>query len=259
PHTVSMEFVPQLLVQDKYIIDLSADYRLKDPRIYKEFYKIQHKDEENLKKAVYGLPEFYRYKIKNKKLIANPGCYPTVSILAVAPLLALEIVEPQNIIIDAKSGVSGAGKKLVEELLFCEVDEDFRAYKPNLHQHIPEIKQELNRLSGQKINLTFVPHILPLKRGIFITVYANKKEKKKKDLLNLYKRFYKKEPFIRIRDDLPSLKDVVGTNYCDITLIEEREKIILIAVIDNLLKGAAGQAVQNMNIIFGYQETLGLL
>jgi len=264
PHTVSIEIAPKLLNAGKKVIDLSADYRLKDAKIYEKFYRVKHRDKINLIKAIYGLPEIYRAKIKDARLIANPGCYPTVSILALAPLAALNLADLDSVIIDAKSGVSGAGRRAALEFSFCELNEDFKAYKINMHQHIPEINQELSKLSGKKMNVTFVPHLLPLNRGILATIYVRKSQKSKvksQNLINLYKKFYKKEPFVRIRDadEFPALKDVVGTNFCDIGIKENAENVIIIAAIDNLLKGASGQAVQNMNIMYGFPEYTALL
>ncbi len=264
PHTVSMEMAPKLLSAGKKVIDLSADYRLKDTKIYMQFYKTKHKDKINLSKAVYGLPELYRVKIKVAQFIANPGCYPTAGILALAPLVAFNLVDLGSIIIDAKSGVTGAGKKVVENFLFSEINEDFKAYKVDIHQHAPEINQELSKLADKRINVTFVPHLLPLNRGILETVYLKKTQKlksKNQNLINLYKKFYKKEPFVRIREegDFPKIKDVVHTNFCDIGIKDSGDTIIIIAAIDNLLKGASGQAVQNMNIMYKFPEYTALL
>lgn len=263
PHTVSMKFAPKLLKLGKKVIDLSADYRIKNPKVFEKFYKTSHKDQVNLKGAVYGLPELSRAKIKTAKLLANPGCYPTSAILGLAPLVALGLVDTDSIIIDAKSGVSGAGKKLENEYLFSEVQGDFRAYKVNTHQHAPEINQALSKLSGKKINVTFVPHLLPIERGILSTIYLKKASgaKFKCGLIELYKRFYKKEPFIRIRPDgvFPRIKDVAKTNFCDIGIKQFGETIIVISAIDNLLKGASSQAVQNMNIMYKLPERTGLI
>ncbi len=264
PHTVSMAIAPKIIKTGRKVIDLSADYRLKDAVVYEKFYKVKHKDKVGLKQAVYGLPEIYRANIKTAKLLANPGCYPTCAILSLAPLVAFDLVESDSIIIDAKSGVSGAGKKLTKDFLFYEVNGDFRAYKVNEHQHIPEINHALSKLSGKKINVTFVPHLLPLERGILETIYVKKNKKspgKNKKIIELYKKFYKKEPFVRIREEneFPRIKDVVGTNFCDMGIKEGSESVIIVAVIDNLLKGAAGQAVQNMNIMYNFPEHLGLL
>ncbi len=266
PHTVSMSLAPKILKTGRKVIDLSADYRLKDAVVYEKFYKAKHMDKENLKIAVYGLPEIYRVNVKNARLVANPGCYPTCAILSLAPLVAFDLIELDSIIIDAKSGVSGAGKKLLKDLLFSEVNEDFRAYKINEHQHIPEINQVLSKLSAKKINVTFVPHLLPLDRGILETIYVKKNKKslpagRQEKIIELYKKFYKNERFVRIRkeNEFPRIKDVVGTNFCDIGIKEESDNIIIVAAIDNLLKGAAGQAVQNMNIMCNFPEHLGLL
>jgi N-acetyl-gamma-glutamyl-phosphate reductase len=260
PHTQAMGVAPELLKARKSVIDLSADYRLKDLGIFEACYLHKHKDKANIARAVYGLPELYREKIKDAKLIANPGCYPTCAILALAPLVATSSIELESLIIDAKSGSSGAGKKPVLETLFNEVDEDFRAYKVNAHQHMGEIDQELSKLSGEKIEVTFVPHLLPLKRGILETIYVRTNKKlSTQDALTLYKRFYKNEPFIRVRENYPSIKDVSFTNFCDIGVQVFGKDIIIIAAIDNLLKGASGQAVQNLNIMMDYPETTGLL
>jgi len=264
PHTVSMKFVPKLLSLGKKVIDLSADYRILDTDVYKKFYKLTHQDKANLKNAVYGLPELNRARIKSAKLIANPGCYPTSAILGLAPLLAVGYVNTDSIIIDAKSGVSGAGKKLEKEYLFSEIDGDFRAYKVNVHQHAPEINQVLTKLSGKRVFVTFVPHLLPIERGILSTIYLKKAPKAKlnaKNLVELYKKFYKLEPFIRVKPDgvFPRIKDVAETNFCDIGVKDFGDTIIVISTIDNLLKGASAQAVQNMNIMYKLPETSGLL
>ncbi|MDP2927715.1 MAG: N-acetyl-gamma-glutamyl-phosphate reductase [Candidatus Omnitrophota bacterium] len=264
PHTVSMQFVPKLLSLGKKVIDLSADYRIKNTSTYEKFYKAKHQDKTNLKESVYGLPELNRPKIKTAKLLANPGCYPTCAILAVAPLLAVNFADPKSIIIDAKSGVSGAGKKLENEYLFSEIQGDFRAYKVNVHQHAPEINQLLSKISGKKVEVIFVPHLLPIERGILATIYLKKipgAKLKVKSLVELYKKFYKGEPFIRIKPEgvFPRIKDVVKTNFCDIGIKDFGQNIIVIGVIDNLLKGASAQAVQNMNIMYKLPEVSGLL
>ena len=261
PHTVSMEIVPELLSAGKKVIDLSADYRLKDTKIYAQFYQTKQKDKINLAKAIYGLPELYRVKIKNAQLIANPGCYPTAGILALAPLVALNLVDAGSIIIDAKSGVTGAGKKVVENFIFGEINEDFKAYKVNIHQHAPEINQELSKLAAKLINVIFVPHLLPLNRGILETIYVKKTKNKSQNLISLYKKFYKKEPFVRILDEgaFPQVKNVVHTNFCDIGIKDSGDTIIIIAAIDNLTKGASGQAVQNMNIMYKIPEYTALI
>ncbi|RJP28266.1 MAG: N-acetyl-gamma-glutamyl-phosphate reductase [Candidatus Omnitrophota bacterium] len=262
PHTVSMDFTPKLLKINKKIIDLSADYRIKNTRVFEKFYGKKHKDNLGLRKAVYGLPEIYRNKIKHAKLVANPGCYPTAAILALAPLVSLGLVDNSSIIIDAKSGVSGAGKKLTKEFLFSEVAGNFSAYKVNTHQHMPEIELYLSRLASSKVKIKFVPHLLPINRGIIETIYVNKSHAAKgKNILGIFKSFYKNEPFIRIKEEgkFPKVSDVYETNYCDIGIKDCGDSVIIIAAIDNLSKGASGQAVQNMNIMYKIPETTGLL
>ncbi len=262
PHTVSMSLAPWLLQSGKRVIDLSADYRLKNIRTYQEYYGLKHKDKINLARAVYGLPELVRNKIRNARLVANPGCYPTAVILALAPLVAFDVIDIRTIIIDAKSGVSGAGKKVAEGFLYCEANEDFKAYKVGSHQHAPEIDQELSGLAGKKLSVTFVPHLLPLNRGILATAYAekNKGSLKTRSVHELYRKFYKNEPFVRIRGEglFPRLKDVAYTNFCDIGIKDDGKRLIVIAAIDNLLKGASGQAVQNLNIMNGFPEEAAL-
>jgi len=277
PHTVSMEVVPGLLKEGIKVIDLSADYRIKDSAVYQEWYKKEHKQVSKglLINAVYGLPEIYLDKIKSTSLVANPGCYPTSVILGVAPLLKYHFVEPEGIIIDSKSGTTGAGKKLSLGLHFAECNENFKAYKVVKHNHIPEVEQELSSIylggddnkqtqQGTEIKVCFTPHLLPINRGILSTCYMTLKEsKEEEEVLEVYQKFYQKAPFVRIFEppNLPEIKFSVGTNYCDIgfSIDERMAKIKIISVIDNLLKGAAGQAVQNMNIMSGFPETCGLV
>jgi len=277
PHTVSMEVVPELLKKRVKVIDLSADYRLKNSTVYKEWYKKEHNQISKvlLPEAVYGLPEIYLKKIKNALLVANPGCYPTSIILGIAPLLKHHFVEPEGIIIDSKSGASGAGRKLSLGLHFPECNENFKAYKIVKHNHIPEVEQELSSIyfggendkqkqQGTEIKICFTPHLIPINRGILSTCYLSLKgSKKEEEVLEIYQKFYQEAPFVRIFEppNLPEIKFSVGTNYCDIgfSIDERMGKIKIISVIDNLLKGAAGQAVQNMNIMYGFPETCGLV
>ncbi|MFH0877002.1 MAG: N-acetyl-gamma-glutamyl-phosphate reductase [Candidatus Omnitrophota bacterium] len=265
PHTVSMEFVPALIKQNKKIIDLSADYRLSDTEVYAQWYHTQHKDKAHLEKFVYGLPELYREKIKHSDCIANPGCYPTAAILGLAPVVVAGLVaEPDHIVVDAKSGATGAGRKASMDFFFSEVNENFKGYKYNHHQHLPEINQELSKLAAVNINVVFCPHLLPVNRGILETIYIKlNKPLDAAKIEQIYKNFYKTEPFVRLNGPgkLPELKDVVNTNFCDIgfAVDESRKLLIVVSVIDNLLKGASGQAVQNMNIMCGFQEKQGLL
>ncbi len=249
--------------QKKKVIDLSADYRLKNADQYKEWYEVTHKDTGNIKKGVYGLPELYREKIKKASLVANPGCYPTAALLGICPALVSGIVESDPIIIDAKSGVSGAGRKASIRFFYSEINESMCAYKLNSHQHMPEIEQELSSLAGKKINITFVPHLIPMNRGILETIYLRLKKKvSSAEVAKIYQRFYKQEPFVRILEDgVPSTKNVSETNFCDVgfRLDKETGLLIIVSTIDNLLKGASGQAVQNMNIMHGFPEVSGLL
>lgn len=266
PHTVSVTVVPKLLKANKRVIDLSADYRLRNVKIYERFYKSKHNDVRNIKTAVYGLPEIYRQAIRKAKLVANPGCYPTAAILGLAPLAACGDIKAGRIIIDAKSGVTGGGRRALLEYNFSEINGDTFAYKMNVHQHMPEINQELSRLAAGTIKVVFVPHLLSISRGILETIYIEQSQKSKtgkQKLIDLYKNFYKNEPFVRIREEGQSvrIKDVVNTNFCDITVksFPKQNLVVIVSAIDNLDKGAAGQAVQNMNIMYGFPEKMGLV
>jgi N-acetyl-gamma-glutamyl-phosphate reductase len=263
PHTVSMELTPILLKAGLRVIDLSGDYRLKRASQYKRWYGTIHTDSKNLSKAVYGLPELYREDIKKANLIANPGCYPTAALLALAPFVSTYDRSLVSIVIDAKSGVSGAGRKAKLALNFCEVNENFKAYKVLNHQHAPEIDLYLSKMTKVPTHVNFVPHLLPVNRGILETIYVHLNQRLSLSVIHkLYERFYKTEPFVRIvpLGQQPELRNVVGTNMCDIGLAtnEDKNLIVITSVIDNLLKGAAGQAVQNMNIMCGFNETAGL-
>lgn len=262
PHTVSMQFAPLFLNAKKKVIDISADYRLKDEQTYEKFYKVPHKDPQNLKQAVYGLPELNREKIRSAHLVANPGCYPTGAILGLLPGLKQGLFDLDSIQIDAKSGVTGAGRKADKSLNFSEVNESFKAYKLFEHQHVPEIDQELSKAAKKGVSVVFVPHLLPLNRGILSTIYVRlKKNTDTVDLLKIYQKFYAKEPFVKIycQGLLPEIKNVIGTNFCDVGLkVAQRKHLaVIVTAIDNLDKGAAGQAVQNMNILCGFDETDG--
>jgi N-acetyl-gamma-glutamyl-phosphate reductase len=260
-----MEFVPRFLKAGKRIIDLSADYRLKDVRSYELFYSCPHKDKENVSLAVYGLPEFYRRKIKGSSLVANPGCYPTAAILGLAPLLKEGLPEESHtIIIDAKSGLSGAGRKANLGLTFVEANENLWAYKVNSHQHIPEIQQEVSILARKKLNVVFVPQVVPMERGILTTLYVRlKKHISENSLFSIYEKYYRNEPFLRVlpKSKFPCTRDVSRSNFCDIGLaMDMKARLAIIAsAIDNLGKGASSQAIQNMNIMYGLKETCGIL
>jgi N-acetyl-gamma-glutamyl-phosphate reductase len=263
PHKVSMAFAPQFLQMGKKVIDLSADFRFENERVYEKWYNVQHTAKELLKKAAYGLPELYRAKIKEAALIANPGCYPTGAILGMAPLVKKKLVASENIIVDSKSGVSGAGRNPSLDFHYPECNENVKAYKISSHRHLPEIEQEISKLAGGTIKISFTPHLIPLNRGILSTIYLSLlKDSTDKEILGIYKEFYEGEPFVRILEEgiYPATKDVQGTNYCDIGFkVDSRTKrITIVSAIDNLVKGASGQAVQNMNIIYGFEEKRGL-
>ena len=260
PHTVSMRIAPLLLKTGKLVIDLSADYRL-DAHTYQEHYKTKHLDQDNLKLAVYGLPEVNREIIRKAKLIANPGCFPTAALLSILPLLKAKI-KLESIYIDAKTGISGAGRRPELKLEEFKMKENLMAYKVNSHQHTPEIMQEIDKLAKFRPQLAFVPHLLPVQRGILETFYIKPGTQYAiRNTIKLYKEFYKDEPFVRVLDEgsFPEFKNVVHTNYCDIGIKQENNLLIIISAIDNLVKGASGQAIQNMNIACDYEETLSLL
>jgi len=263
PHTESMNVAPKLLKAGLRVIDLSADYRLKKAQVYEAWYDHKHTDPKNLGKAIYGMPELFRQKIKGSVFVANPGCYPTAAILGLAPLISTR-KDIQSIVVDAKSGVSGAGRKASLGLLFPEANENFKAYKVLSHQHSPEIEQYLSQLAGHATKIHFVAHLLPITRGILNTMYVQLKEGITLNQVHgLYKKFYKMEPFVRLHPagSQPETKNVSNTNFCDIGLAVSPDKkmVVISSAIDNLVKGAAGQAVQNMNIMCGFNETEGLL
>lgn len=264
PHTASLEAVPSLRRRGVKVIDLSADYRLKDAQVYADWYGHTHTDPEGLSDAIYGLPELYREAIPSARLIANPGCYTSTSILSLAPLIAEGKVNPSGIIIDAKSGVSGAGRSPKLTTHYPECNESFSAYSVGRHRHMPEIDQVLSdvgRRFGKEtpVEVIFTPHLVPMDRGIFATIYAEPKlPVSEHDLRDHYRAFYKGSPFVRVVDHLPTTKDSSFTNFCDITLRVVRGKILILACLDNLIKGASGVAVQNFNLMYGYPETTGL-
>ncbi|MFH1238631.1 MAG: N-acetyl-gamma-glutamyl-phosphate reductase [bacterium] len=261
PHRVSQGFVAKFYKKGNKIIDLSADFRLQDIKVYEQWYETRHLEPLLVKKAVYGLPELYKAKIKNAKIVANPGCYPTSIILGCAPLLADKTVEVKLIIADSKSGYSGAGRQFV---LNDQTKVNFKAYGVGIHRHTPEIEQELSKLANKKITVSFTPHLIPVERGIISTIYLPlKKDISAEEMVAKFKKFYKGQPFVRILPvgQLPETKNVIFTNYCDIGVVVNKrtKQIIIVTGIDNLVKGAAGQAVQNMNLMCGFEETAGLV
>lgn len=264
PHKTSAPVAAVINKEGKMLVDLSADLRLKDAGVYRKWYGEDHNHPELLKSSVYGLPEINGDKIKKADVVSNPGCYPTGAILGLAPLIEEEIINLKGIVIDSKSGITGAGRSLDLGYLFSEVNEGVKAYKVGVHRHTPEMEQELSLLAEEKITVSFTPHLIPMDRGILTTIYTNiKKDMSEQGLLSLYKRYYSGKRFVRILEQgrFPCTKDAKGTNFCDIGLkLDQRVgRIVVITAIDNLGKGAAGQAIQNMNIMMGLDEEEGLL
>jgi N-acetyl-gamma-glutamyl-phosphate reductase len=263
PHKTAMDLVPHLLAAGKKVVDLSADFRLRDVVVYEEWYQA-HSSSQLLGEAVYGLPELYRNDIGGCRLVANPGCYPTSIILGLAPLLKAGAIEVQSIIADSKSGTSGAGRVAQTGSLFCEVHDGFRPYKVGrAHRHTPEIEQELTALAEGDVRISFTPHLLPISRGILSTVYASLVPGFDREKIDtLYRNQYQQEPFVRLleEDSFPATQYVRGSNYCDISykIDPVTNRIIVMSAIDNIVKGASGQAVQNMNLMLGLEETAGL-
>ena len=259
PHKISMGFVPKLLNAGLKVIDFSADYRLKDVSVYEKFYAVKHTDTDNLTHAVFGLPELFREQIKKADLIANPGCFPTGALLTIAPLLKNGLIEMDSIIVNAVTGSSGAGKNPSVKFHFPNMNENLFAYGIGTHRHMPEMEQVAGEIAGRSVQILFQPHVGAFDRGIYSTVYSRPKNKiDAEELLKLYNDFYHDEPFVQIRSDAPAVKDVAGTNYCHIFPTCVKGRIVSFSTIDNLVKGASGQAIQNMNILFGFEETLGL-
>jgi N-acetyl-gamma-glutamyl-phosphate reductase len=261
PHTVSMKVAPQFLKKGKKVIDLSADYRL-PADIYEKWYKEKHADTGNLKDAVYGLPELNRGRIKNARLVANPGCYPTSVILGLLPVVKMIKKAGASVIVDSKSGVTGAGRKALISLSFGEVDGNFKCYKVNEHQHMPEMEYVLSGVAGEDVRVNFAPHLLPIRRGILSTIYVQAKDLPGEgEICRMFEDLYGDEPFVRVRPsgEMPEIQDVAGTNFCDIGVKVARGMLVIVSVVDNLLKGASGQAAQNMNIMYGLDEKTGLM
>jgi N-acetyl-gamma-glutamyl-phosphate reductase len=259
PHGVTASLVPKLLDAGLKVIDLSADYRLDSPEVYAEWYGQKHPDGQRLGSVVYGLPELFREQIREARLVANPGCYPTSAILPLAPLLKAGLVAPREIIVDAKSGVSGAGRTPKLTTHFPECNESISAYNVGRHRHTPEIEQILSKAAGQGVEVIFTPHLVPMDRGILSTIYAQPTgELGEERALAAIREFYSDESFVRVVNHLPGTKDTAGTNYCDITVRAVRGRLIAISCLDNLIKGASGAAVQNFNLMCGFAETTAL-
>lgn len=265
PHKAAMSYIPALLDAGLRVVDLSADYRIASAELYESVYQVAHTDRENLEHAVYGLPELFGERIPDAKLVANPGCYPTAAALGVAPLLQRSLVKPEGIVVNAASGVTGAGRSPKAHLHYPEVNEAYFGYACGNHRHQPEIEQSLTRVRGEETKVLFVPHLLPLDRGIMETIYLDPKDDQvtEDDLFEAYEDAYADCAFVRIRADMPNVKHVRDTNFCDLTVRLAGEgasrKVVVFAAEDNMIKGASGQAVQNMNLMFGHDETAGLL
>ncbi|HAA88973.1 MAG: N-acetyl-gamma-glutamyl-phosphate reductase [Thermoanaerobacterales bacterium 50_218] len=262
PHGISSSLVPKIFNKGKKVIDLAADFRVPDLAIYEKWYQVPHGAPDLLPEAVYGLPELFRSSIPAARLIANPGCYPTGALLALAPLLKHGLIRPDSVIIDSKSGVSGAGRSLNLGTHYPECNENVRAYSVAAHRHMSEISYYASRLAGREVGLTFVPHLIPMTRGILSTVYAElARPLDAASVRQIFKEFYEGEVFIHITEEgeWPQTKWVQGTNQCFLGVtVSNKKQVIVVSVIDNLVKGAAGQAVQNMNLLFGFPETAGL-
>ena len=263
PQGLCASLVNEEILSKVKIIDLSADFRIKDVKVYEEWYKLEHKSPQFIEEAVYGLCEINREDVKKARLVANPGCYTTCSILTCYPLVKEGIIDPNTIIVDAKSGTSGAGRGAKVDNLFCEVNENMKAYGVATHRHTPEIEEQLGYACGEKITINFTPHLVPMNRGILATAYASlKKDVTYEEVKAIYDKYYADEKFVRVleKDVCPQTKWVEGSNYVDVNFkIDPRTKrVIMMGAIDNLVKGAAGQAVQNMNLMFGFDENEGL-
>ena len=263
PQGLCASLVNEEILSKVKIIDLSADFRIKDVKVYEEWFKLEHKSPQFIEEAVYGLCEINREDVKKARLVANPGCYTTCSILTCYPLVKEGIIDPNTIIVDAKSGTSGAGRGAKVDNLFCEVNENMKAYGVATHRHTPEIEEQLGYACGEKITINFTPHLVPMNRGILATAYASlKKDVTYEEVKAIYDKYYADEKFVRVleKDVCPQTKWVEGSNYVDVNFkIDPRtNRIIMMGAIDNLVKGAAGQAVQNMNLMFGLKESEGL-
>jgi N-acetyl-gamma-glutamyl-phosphate reductase len=260
PHGVSMCTLPALLDRGVRVIDLSADYRLRDPNVYAQWYGESHEDLAHLAQAVYGLPEVYGDDIPTAQLLANPGCYPQTAILGLAPLVAGKYVEPRSLIVDSKSGVSGAGRTPKLTTHFPECNESVSAYQVGTHRHTPEIEQALSDVAGEPVEVIFTPHLVPMDRGILTTIYATPhRPVTEPQMLDVFRTYYAQAPFVRVVAHLPATKDSAGTNFLDVTVRVVRDRVIVVACADNLVRGASGVAVQNFNRMYGHDERTALL
>ncbi|MCD6175876.1 MAG: N-acetyl-gamma-glutamyl-phosphate reductase [Planctomycetes bacterium] len=258
PHKVSMGFVPKLLATSVKVIDFSADYRIKDVSVYEKYYQ-PHTDTKNLKNAAYGLPELFREQIKGADIVANPGCYPTGAALALAPALKEDLIKPSGIIVSSVTGVSGGGKNPSPLFHFPYMNENIYPYGVGVHRHMPEMEQVASTVAGKPVELLFQPHVGPFDRGIVSSTYSDPVgDVTPEQLMTLYTDFYKNEPFVQVVSKPPAVKNVAKSNYCHVFPTIAKGKVVVFSVIDNLIKGASGQAIQNMNILFDLPETMGL-
>jgi len=259
PHKVAMSYVPALRAAGLRVIDWSADYRLRDRALYEQWY-CPHTDTEGLAEAVYGLPEYFADEVRTAKLVANPGCYPTCAALVIAPILKAGLIEPTGLLVNAVSGISGAGRKPGLKFHFPERNESYEPYAIGGHRHQPEIEQTLAMITGRQADVLFQPHLAPMDRGMLCTIYAQPtREASAQELTDVLEKTYADAPFVRVRRSIvPATKYVSTTNYCDISAAVYKGKVILFSALDNLIKGASGQAVQNMNLMYGFDETAGL-
>lgn len=260
PHGASMGTLPALLHRGLRVIDLSADYRLRDPNVYAQWYGESHQDLAYLAQAVYGLPEIYGDEVPTAQLIANPGCYPQTGILGLAPLMAGGHLEPTGIIVDSKSGVSGAGRTPKLTTHFPECNESVAAYSVGQHRHTPEMEQVLTDVAGEPVEVIFTPHLIPMDRGIFTTIYATpRRSMSPEQLMDVYRAYYSRSPFVRVVNHLPATKDTAGSNFLDVSVRVVRERVVVLVCLDNLVRGASGVAVQNFNRMYGFEERTALL
>ena len=258
PHAASAETVRQLVDQGLRVIDFSADFRLSSVDLYRRWYEVDHPWPERVGKTAYGMPEFFRDEIRSAQVVANPGCYPTSAILPLAPLMRSDLIDPEEIIIDSKSGVSGAGRSAKLATLYCETNESIAAYSVGCHRHQGEIDDLLSRISGRSVSTIFTPHLVPMERGILSTIYVRSTSDRPEDLMECWHAFFADSPFVAAVEHLPATKHVAGTNNVQMTARRSGDRMVLVCAIDNLAKGASGAAVQNMNVMFGMDEAAGL-
>ncbi len=260
PHAASAEIIAQLLEHNIKVVDFSADYRLNDVGTFEQTYNVTHPDPERVGSVPYGIPELFRDKIKQADLVANPGCFPSSALLPLAPLIQQELIETTPVIVDSKTGISGAGRKANLKFHFPECNESVGAYAIGTHRHMPEIDQIINRFSGLNISTVFTPHVIPMDRGILSTIYVKPKSGVTAEAIQTHlEKFYASETFVRVSETPPTTKDVAYTNFCDVNVQTSRDMIVIVSALDNLIKGASGAAVQNFNLMYGYPESTALL